>query len=68
MAPAPYIRPQMQMSGRVDINMIFLKMSTHPLFLIGDVVLQDARHPCLEMQDDVEFIANDVSMQKGNNT
>ncbi|CDH49315.1 dna mismatch repair protein [Lichtheimia corymbifera JMRC:FSU:9682] len=46
MAPAPYIRPQMQMSG--------------------DVVLQDARHPCLEMQDDVEFIANDVSMQKGN--
>ena len=31
----------------------------------GDLVLRDARHPCLELQDDVCFIANDVEMRRG---
>jgi len=31
----------------------------------GDLVLKDARHPCLEVQDDVSFIPNDVEMVKG---
>ncbi|KAJ4001111.1 muts domain V-domain-containing protein [Lentinula boryana] len=30
----------------------------------GSLILRDARHPCLEVQDDVSFIANDVEMIK----
>ncbi|KAF7291906.1 DNA mismatch repair protein 2 [Mycena indigotica] len=30
----------------------------------GDLVLRDARHPCLEAQDDINFIPNDVEMVK----
>ncbi|CAI6335521.1 unnamed protein product [Periconia digitata] len=28
----------------------------------GDTILTEARHPCMEMQDDVSFITNDVSL------
>ncbi|KAK5171652.1 MutS-like protein [Oleoguttula sp. CCFEE 6159] len=31
----------------------------------GNTVLKEARHPCMEMQDDVSFITNDVSLQRG---
>ncbi|KAF7323675.1 DNA mismatch repair protein 2 [Mycena kentingensis (nom. inval.)] len=30
----------------------------------GDLVLRDARHPCMEVQDDISFIPNDVEMVK----
>lgn len=30
----------------------------------GQTVLKEARHPCLEMQDDVQFITNDVELTK----
>ncbi|KAJ7255181.1 muts domain V-domain-containing protein [Mycena rebaudengoi] len=30
----------------------------------GNLILRDARHPCLEVQDDVSFIPNDVEMVK----
>ncbi|KAI9254505.1 DNA mismatch repair protein msh-2 [Phascolomyces articulosus] len=30
----------------------------------GNIVLRDSRHPCLEMQDDVVFIPNDIDMVK----
>ncbi|RDW86451.1 mismatch repair ATPase MSH2 [Aspergillus mulundensis] len=28
----------------------------------GNTVLKEARHPCMEMQDDISFITNDVSL------
>jgi hypothetical protein len=32
----------------------------------GSLILRDARHPCLEVQDEVSFIPNDIEMVKGN--
>lgn len=31
----------------------------------GDTILKESRHPCMEMQDDIHFIANDVSLKRG---
>jgi DNA mismatch repair protein MSH2 len=31
----------------------------------GDTILKEARHPCMEMQDDVQFITNDVTLKRG---
>ncbi|KAF2495552.1 DNA mismatch repair protein [Lophium mytilinum] len=31
----------------------------------GNTILKEARHPCMEMQDDVQFITNDVSLERG---
>ncbi|KAI1081006.1 DNA mismatch repair protein msh-2 [Whalleya microplaca] len=31
----------------------------------GSAVLREARHPCMEMQDDVHFITNDVELRRG---
>ncbi|ROT35747.1 DNA mismatch repair protein msh-2 [Sodiomyces alkalinus F11] len=30
----------------------------------GQTILREARHPCLEMQDDVQFITNDVELTR----
>jgi DNA mismatch repair protein MSH2 len=30
----------------------------------GQTILKEARHPCLEMQDDVQFITNDVKLTR----
>ena len=40
-------------------------MEVYYLVGTGDLVLKDARHPCLEVQDDISFIPNDVEMVKG---
>ncbi|KAF8866139.1 DNA mismatch repair protein msh-2 [Acephala macrosclerotiorum] len=31
----------------------------------GDIILKEARHPCMEMQDDIQFITNDVTLKRG---
>jgi len=31
----------------------------------GNTVLKEARHPCMEMQDDIQFITNDVELRRG---
>ncbi|RWA03534.1 hypothetical protein EKO27_g11568 [Xylaria grammica] len=30
----------------------------------GSTILKEARHPCMEMQDDIQFITNDVEMKR----
>ncbi|KAI1762298.1 DNA mismatch repair protein msh-2 [Hypoxylon sp. FL1150] len=30
----------------------------------GSTILKEARHPCMEMQDDVQFITNDVELRR----
>lgn len=32
----------------------------------NDIILEGARHPCVEMQEDLSFIENDVSLVDGN--
>ena len=63
------------MVAHLDILVAFAYVSIHaPIPYVrptvtasgeGNVVLTKSRHPCLEMQDDVSFIANDVSMKPG---
>ena len=30
----------------------------------GDTILKEARHPCMEMQDDIQFITNDITLSR----
>jgi DNA mismatch repair protein MSH2 len=46
--PMPYVRPKMHPMDSKD----------------GRTILKEARHPCVEMQDEVTFIANDVELIK----
>lgn len=31
----------------------------------GDIILSECRHPCVEQQDDIVFISNDVCLSRG---
>ncbi|KAI0475448.1 DNA mismatch repair protein msh-2 [Xylariaceae sp. FL0804] len=61
--------------GHLDVIVSFAHCSVHaPTSYIrpkihprgkGSTILREARHPCMEMQDDVQFITNDVEMSRG---
>lgn len=42
----------------------YIRPTIHPRGT-GNTILKEARHPCLEMQDDIHFITNDVSLCRG---
>ncbi|KAF2759951.1 DNA mismatch repair protein [Pseudovirgaria hyperparasitica] len=42
----------------------YVRPTMHPRGT-GNTVLKEARHPCLEMQDDISFITNDVALERG---
>lgn len=48
----------------VHAPIAYVRPKMHPRG-IGDTILKEARHPCMEMQDDVSFITNDVSLVRG---
>ncbi|TPX41185.1 hypothetical protein SeMB42_g05681 [Synchytrium endobioticum] len=64
-----------QVVAQLDVLVSFAYVSIHaptpynrPTLSVkgqGNVILTKSRHPCLEMQDDVSFIANDVSLKRG---
>jgi len=53
-APIPYVRPKMIGMGQKGLD-----QDTNTL-----IRLVAARHPCMELQDDIVFIPNDVKMEQ----
>ncbi|KAG9243857.1 DNA mismatch repair protein msh-2 [Calycina marina] len=61
--------------GHLDVIVSFAHCSVHaPTSYVrpkvhprgtGDTILKEARHPCMEMQDDIQFITNDVELRRG---
>lgn len=60
--------------AHLDVIVAFAHCSTHaPISYVrptihprgqGQTILKEARHPCMEMQDDVQFITNDVELTR----
>jgi len=62
-APTQYIKPVVIERGDnsdvATIKPILIEVSGS-----GDLIVKEARHPCMEVQDDISFIPNDVEMIK----
>ncbi|KAK8227676.1 muts domain V-domain-containing protein [Phyllosticta capitalensis] len=68
----PVIEKLAAVLAHLDVVVSFAHVSVHaPTAYIrpkmhqrgtGNTILKEARHPCMEMQDDINFITNDVSL------
>jgi DNA mismatch repair protein MSH2 len=72
---APVIEKLAGVVAHLDVIVSFAHVSLHaPTAYVrpkmhprgtGNTILKEARHPCMEMQDDISFITNDVSLVRG---
>ena len=61
----PYTRPVITSKGANHYPLYSCLYSVVMPTGEGDIVLVGARHPCLEVQDDMTFIPNDVNLIRG---
>jgi DNA mismatch repair protein MSH2 len=70
----PVIESLASIIGHLDVIVSFAHVSVHaPTAYVrpqmhargtGDTILKEARHPCMECQDDISFITNDVELRR----
>lgn len=71
---SPVIEQLAGVLAHLDVIVSFAHVSVHaPTAYVrpkmhprgtGSTILKEARHPCMEMQDDIQFITNDVSLTR----
>lgn len=64
-AKIPYVRPLMFEKGK--ILFVFSVLLLVIFFIVlghGILNLQNARHPCVEKQEEVSFISNQICLEK----
>lgn len=59
-----YIRPKLSEKG-LFVHPTEATVKTANIAGAGDIIVKAARHPCLEVQDDILFMPNDHEMKKG---
>lgn len=70
----PVFEKLAEVIGHLDVIVSFAHVSVHaPSPYVrptmhprgtGNTILREARHPCMEMQDDIQFITNDVNLSR----
>lgn len=63
-AHPPYVKPTLTEMGKC-VTVIIRPTSMSIPAGKGDIILCECRHPCVEQQDDIVFIPNDVSLTRG---
>ncbi|KAF8436443.1 muts domain V-domain-containing protein [Terfezia claveryi] len=71
----PVLEQVAEVVGHLDVIVSFAHVSVHaPSPYVrptmhprgqGNTILKEARHPCMEVQDDIQFITNDVNLSRG---